>query len=365
MKLKYRYNLSDFIITVVIWHLSFLLLVFFKFQDLDEDLIKSTYNNPILSKDILYFSSWFLSLVFGFFFGLMHIYVYPRVIKSNSFIKSLLLRLIIFLITFSISYFVVFLFFWSNFFMPVPRGYVFIRNHIWLLLFSAIVINAWVDFFLLIRKNMGPSYFLYLLGGKYVKPKEEKRIFMFLDLASSTSIAEEIGHLKFSRMLQDCFRRLSATLLRFDAEIYQFVGDEAVITWRDDTTFSREKCLMLYFDFMDQLNSNKEEFLFNYGVAPVFRASLHLGKVTMALVGEIKTEIVFHGDVLNTASRIQGLCKKYGEGILVSGAFCLDGTHKGRFGFERIDDVQLEGKRQNVAIFKVLPKDRAFDIKGV
>ena len=41
----------------------------------------------------------------------------------------------------------------------------------------------------------------------------------------------------------------------------------------------------------------------------------------MSTVGEIKTEIVYHGDVLNTAARIQSLCKNYHTDLLISENF--------------------------------------------
>ena len=44
------------------------------------------------------------------------------------------------------------------------------------------------------------------MTGYYQKPKEESKIFMFLDLQSSSKIAELLGHEKYSDFIQDCFR---------------------------------------------------------------------------------------------------------------------------------------------------------------
>lgn len=72
---------------------------------------------------------------------------------------------------------------------------------------------------------------------------------MFLDLSSSTTIAELLGHLKFSYLLQDCFKDLSSCLLENNASIYQFVGDEAVITWEISKKTDRQKCFNLFYSF--------------------------------------------------------------------------------------------------------------------
>lgn len=67
------------------------------------------------------------------------------------------------------------------------------------------------------------------------------------------------------------------------------------------------------------LNSTRQKYLSVYGVCPEFRAGLHGGKVIITWVGELKKEIVYIGDTVNTASRIQEDCKRLGKDFLVSG----------------------------------------------
>ena len=45
-----------------------------------------------------------------------------------------------------------------------------------------------------------------------------------------------------------------------------------------------------------------------YGETPIFNAGMDAGVVTVTEIGDIKRDLAFHGDVLNTAARIQGLC---------------------------------------------------------
>ena len=54
---------------------------------------------------------------------------------------------------------------------------------------------------------------------------------MFLDLKSSTTHAEQLGHIKYSQLIQDCFYELTEVVTRREAQIYQYVGDEIVLTW--------------------------------------------------------------------------------------------------------------------------------------
>ena len=47
---------------------------------------------------------------------------------------------------------------------------------------------------------------------------------MFLDLVGSTKIAERLGHKTYSRFIRHCFHDLTDIVLRYKAEIYQYVG---------------------------------------------------------------------------------------------------------------------------------------------
>ena len=59
---------------------------------------------------------------------------------------------------------------------------------------------------------LGEGNLFKLLQGKFYTPNEEKRIFMFLDLQSSTELAERLGHIKYSKLVQDCFNDLGLAI---------------------------------------------------------------------------------------------------------------------------------------------------------
>ncbi len=141
---------------------------------------------------------------------------------------------------------------------------------------------------------------------------------MFLDLRSSTTYAEQIGHEKFSEMIQDCFYDLAMVVEEHRAEIYQYVGDEAVLTWKMKNGLSDHNSLRAFFAFDDRLKSRSEYYREKYGFIPEFKAGLNGGEVMVAEVGEIKKEIAYHGDVLNTGARIQARCNFYGRNLLIS-----------------------------------------------
>jgi adenylate cyclase len=53
----------------------------------------------------------------------------------------------------------------------------------------------------------------------------------------------------------------------------------------------------------------------------MFKAGLYFGKVVSAQIGDLKREIVYNGDVLNTTARIQAECNTYQRDCLFGNAY--------------------------------------------
>jgi adenylate cyclase len=223
-----------------------------------------------------------------------------------------------------------------------------------ILVVYTLVIYSLLVFFLQINRLLGEGVLWKFIRGKYYKPREEERIFMFLDLKSSTTIAEQLGHIRFYTLLNELFHEISQPILQTKAEIYQYVGDEVVLTWEVEHGLKNSNCLRTFFMFQESLLRNSENYLKKFGVKPEFKAGLHFGKVISAQIGDLKREIVYNGDVLNTTSRIQGECNKYQRTCLVSGALMNRLKHMNNFQWERIDAVTLRGKETEVELFSVV-----------
>lgn len=206
-------------------------------------------------------------------------------------------------------------------------------------------------FIRLMNKNFGPGILYKYITGKYFIPKEEDRIFLFIDLKSSTQIAENLEHVEYSKLIQYCFNLLTEPLLDNGGDIYQYVGDETVVTWEVDNEESYQKCLDFYFDFIKKINEDAHIFQKKFGLSPQFKAGIASGNVTVAEVGDLKSEIAYHGDVLNTAARIEGLCNNYGHPVLFSEHFKNKLITYREYEFEFINEFQLKGKKHHVKVF--------------
>lgn len=213
----------------------------------------------------------------------------------------------------------------------------------------ASLINAFFQF----DRKLGPGVMWNWITGKYYNPREEVLIFMFLDLKNSTSLAEQLGPLKFSALVRDFFRDMTLPVLESKGSVSHYIGDEAVIYWKPKAGLDSARCLRMFFDFQRVLVAREGFYAATYGALPRFKAAAHLGPVVATEVGEIKSEIVFHGDTLNTAARLQGLCNELGESLLISAELQARLEADTDLHMEDVGTHLLKGKAQPMNVFAV------------
>ena len=218
---------------------------------------------------------------------------------------------------------------------------------IWTLMISV------TQFVMQINDKFGPGNLWKLVRGKYYRPAEEKRVFMFLDLKSATTIAEEIGHKKYYNFLNDFFTTITNPILNHMGEIYQYVGDEIVVSWTINKAIRNNNCLNCFFNIQKSIHKESSRFVAKYGITPNFKAGIHFGSVTVGEIGIIKRDIVYSGDVLNTTSRIQESCNELEADLLVSEDIIslLKNVEGLRIDYK--GDVSLKGKLKKVKIASV------------
>ncbi len=180
------------------------------------------------------------------------------------------------------------------------------------------LVVAITQLLLQVNSKFGQGAFWNIIRGKYNTPKEEKRIFMFLDLNSSTAIAEQLGDEAYHSFLKDFFADITDPILENEGEIYQYVGDEVVVAWNYEDGKKDFHCLKCFFDMKFHIQKRKEKYMERYGLIPSFKAGIHCGRVIAGEVGIIKRDITYSGNVLNTTSRILNKCGEFNEEIIAS-----------------------------------------------
>jgi adenylate cyclase len=166
-------------------------------------------------------------------------------------------------------------------------GYALRKN--WLLqkIFYWVMIFFVTQLFLIINEKYSPGVFADILLGRYIQPKVEKRIVMFMDLKDSTPIAEKLGHELNFKFIRDFIYQVSTAVIEFEGTIYQYVGDEVVISWLFKKNNTR-KCMDAIIQSRKNIQKRSGHFRRIYGIVPEFRVGIHVGDVTVGEIGVIK-----------------------------------------------------------------------------
>jgi adenylate cyclase len=242
--------------------------------------------------------------------------------------------------------------FLQGFSQPGFRRFLMEGEFLSLVIYVAVA-GVIINFLRQVNRLLGQNVLLNYITGKYHQPVEEERIFMFLDVNSSTTIAERLGHIAYHRLLNDFFFDITGPIVESGGEIYQYVGDEVVVTWTMKRGVPGGCSIACFFRIREKIAARSAQYLEAYGVVPGFKAGFHYGRVITAEVGDIKKEIAFHGDVVNTASRIQSECRVLGRDILVSSDLLERLALPFEFEPERIGAIRLRGKERDVELYSV------------
>ncbi len=200
-----------------------------------------------------------------------------------------------------------------------------------------------------IDQKYSPGVFWEILTGKYLRPRNEKRIIMFLDLKDSTPIAEQLGHEKYFFFIKDFIYYVSKAVLENGGMIYQYVGDEVVVTWpyRKKNVL---KSINTVIESRKEIQRHSDYFRREYAIAPEFRVGLHAGDVTIGEVGVIKKDIAISGEAMNIAARIRSACNELNQKFVVSKEYFDTGILKSWQG-EDLGEVFLKGVDESVQLY--------------
>lgn len=207
-------------------------------------------------------------------------------------------------------------------------------------------------FFFRLDQMLGTGNLVAYIKGTFHKPKEEQRIFMFLDLKDSTKIGEKLDINEYFSFLDDYYHFMTVPILETEARIYQYVGDEIVLTWDFLKGIKNNNCVEVFFKILQVIDQNNLYFKEKYGVIPEFKAGLHYGNVIRAQIGDIKKELVFNGDVLNTTARIQSICNEFGEKLLISMKLFNKLEFKPNQ-FSNLGFINLKGKENDLELLSI------------
>jgi adenylate cyclase len=202
---------------------------------------------------------------------------------------------------------------------------------------------------------IGARAFLNFFIGRYHTPVEENRFVLFVDIAGSTGLAERLGGVAIHRLLDHTFRLLTLSVVDYRGEVLNYVGDEVIVTWleRDGAVDCRPlRCFMAMRDELSRASGQLER---EFGAAPRIRGSLHFGPVIVGEIGDVKRAIVFNGDVMNTAARLEELSRTVEGGFLASAAAMQRFASAPPFAIRDLGRLPIRGRADGIDVVGIVP----------
>jgi len=198
-------------------------------------------------------------------------------------------------------------------------------------------------------KFLGKSNILDLKLGDQV---EKVMSVLFSDIRSFTSLSETMSPEENFNFINAYLRRVGPVIRQNKGFIDKYIGDAIMALFPEEP----ENALKAGIDMRMKLfeyNQNR----IKKGYVPIdIGVGIHTGKLMLGIVGEEeRMDGTVISDNVNLASRLEGLTKHYGAGIIVSENTLFNiKDYQKKYEYRFLDKVKVKGKSVPVSIFEVL-----------
>ncbi|NQE35115.1 ATP-binding protein [Microcoleus asticus] len=199
------------------------------------------------------------------------------------------------------------------------------------------------DFLSLLEK---PSIIEVKLG----ENQERDMTVLFADIRSFTALSENMTPPENFAFINTYLGRVSPAIRKNNGFIDKYIGDAVMALFPTSPSDGVRAAIDMQKE-VNIYNQQREK----DGWCPIaIGVGLHAGNLMLGTIGEKeRMESTVIADAVNLASRLEGLTKVYGSGILVSGAIIdrLDEPEKYKYRF--VDRVTVKGKTNAVSVFEI------------
>ena len=190
---------------------------------------------------------------------------------------------------------------------------------------------------------------------KYDLPRTAELTILFADVRGFTRISEALSPEALREYINDYLTEMSTIIRsRHKGTLDKYIGDAIMAFWGapvDDAQHARNAVLAAL-DMQEACEGLNQRFRARGWPALEVGVGVNSGVVRVGDMGsQLRRAYTAMGDAVNAASRLEGLTKRYGVGILVGEATRVrveDVT------FLEVDRVRVKGKEEAITIFEAL-----------
>lgn len=202
---------------------------------------------------------------------------------------------------------------------------------------------------------IGARQFVSVLAGRYRRPVEEVRVFLFVDLKDATRLAERFGPVRVAALIARFFHDVDDAIAEHGGEVHAYVGDEVIVTWPLDAAVREAACLRCVLAMRASIADLAESYVREFGLVPQCRAVLHCGPVVVNEIGRTKQQIGYFGDTVNATARLEAHAKQVDRDLLVSGDLMDRLELPSGVVMDDLGDVALRGREAPMRVVALAP----------
>mgnify|MGYP002633763211 CR=1 FL=1 len=357
---KQNRNLIRIIPFGIIWGVFGILYVLLEYGLLGDSMVyPSTRNLYNVETSLFFYTSG--AFIMGILFGAIEVMWLNKLFAKRKFWEKILIKTALYFSSIVILSLLI-IFFASSVRLKLPLFHPevvqtmvqYVNNFAFLtiLIYAGVITNLSL-FIFEVSDYLGGSVFNNFFTGKYHHPCEEERIFMFLDMKASTTIAEQLGNLEYFKLLNKYFYDTTDAIVQTSGEVYQYAGDEIIVSWDLKKGLTNNNCIRCFFMIKETFQMLAESYIKRFDLVPEFKAGFHSGKVTTGEIGVLKKEIFFTGDVLNTTARIQAKCNEFGTDNLISQELLSLLNIDKKYELTTIGECELKGRQNKINLYSI------------
>lgn len=175
---------------------------------------------------------------------------------------------------------------------------------------------------------------------------------LFTDLAGFTSISEALDAESVAAILNRHLTEMTASVLEYNGTVDKFIGDAVMAFWGAPILDPEqsEHALRAAIQMQQKIALMRAEVSAAGGPDLHMRIGVHRGECIVGnMGGDNRFDYTAIGDTVNLASRMEGVNKVYGTGILVSDT--VANAVAGKIPLRPVDTVRVKGKHQGVELY--------------
>jgi class 3 adenylate cyclase len=177
---------------------------------------------------------------------------------------------------------------------------------------------------------------------------------MFLDIAGSTALAEQLGEVRVHDLITRFFSDIDGPIADYGGEVQAYVGDEVIVSWPlSDNPGRNARWLGCFFAAQDAVEKLASDYIREFGVVPRFRAGVHAGSVVVSECGDARRQIAYFGDTMNVAARLCEHCKTTEESLVASAELLRDTAVPPGFSAGNESSILLRGRQMPIEVHAV------------